>query len=683
MGHRNYSTIEFACHQLAQYTCSTMASSKSLKKKSWGFDVRELDPSIRPQDDFFGYVNQRWIAKNPIPKSESRWGTFIKLRYDTDKKLYVLLQELMQKRTANGSDEQLVGDFFRAGMDTARRNSLGMKPLMPILKYVDSLSSITELPKLLAYLHSIGIGALFGSDVGQDSKNTDRYAFHLGQAGLGMPDRDYYLKHDPESVRARNAYREHVLKIFRLMGHSPVVAAQARDTVLLLETRIAQASMKKEDMRDPDKTYHKLTLPALRRLVPYFDWDTYLARTGVRALPYAIVMQPGFFTAMNGLLRDVPLTDWKTYIAWHVVNDYAGALSMKFVRQNFSFYGTTLSGTRRMKPLWRRVLATVNGGLGELIGKAYVARHFSKESKRVMNRMVDDLFEAYDARLRSLSWMTPATKRKALLKLRALRRKIGYPKRWKSYKGLVIMKDDYVGNILRMNEYEHRRAVRRLRQPIDREEWFMYPQTVNAYFAPNMNDIVFPAAILQPPFFDLSADDGVNYGSIGAVIGHEITHGFDDEGSRYDAKGNLKSWWTKDDRKRFDAKAKKVEKQFSRYTVADGVKVNGKLTLGENIADLGGLSIAYDAYQRRLSRTKRINLDGLSPEQRFFISFAIFEREHSRPEFVKTRVLTDPHSPGIFRINGPVSNFTPFYDAFGVKNGDTHFRPLSEREMVW
>lgn len=658
--------------------------AKNTKRNSWGFDTRELDTSIRPQDHFYHYVNKKWMGKNPIPKSESRWGTFMILRYDTDKKLRALMDELASNKTApKGSDVQLLRDFYRSGMDMKTRNARGIGPLEPLLKRVHDIDSAEQLPELLAYLHRRGIGALFGAGVDQDAKNSDRYVLHFGQDGLGMPDREYYLKDDAESVRVRTAYRTHAVNLFKLMGYRPADAVAARDTLLQIETGLARASMKKEDLRDPEKTYHKLTTAALAKLAPRLRFKAYLEKSGTPSLPYVIVMQPGFFTAVNDMLDTVPLEDWKTYLSWHIVNDYAGALSSRFVRENFSFYGKVLSGMTAMRPLWRRVLTTVNGGLGELIGKVYVERYFTKEAKQKMDTLVDDLFTAYEARIRSLDWMMPATKRKALAKLHALNRKIGYPKKWKSYKGLLISADDYVGNIIRMNEYEHTRAVKKLTGPIDREEWHMYPQTVNAYFAPNLNDIVFPAAILQPPFFDLHADDAINYGSIGAVIGHEITHGFDDEGSKFDAKGNLKSWWTAEDRKRFEAKAKRVEKQFNAYEVADGLRVNGKLTLGENIADLGGLSIAYDAYQLQLARTGRKDIDGLTPEQRFFISFAIFERENARPEFTKMQVLTDPHSPGIFRINGPVSNFDAFYDAFGLQRGDALYRAPKEREMVW
>lgn len=654
------------------------------KKNSWGFDVRELDSKIRPQDDFYHHVHKKWMDANPIPKSESRWGPFLMLRYDTDKKLRALLVELENKRSLLvNSPERLARDFYRSGMDMKRRNERGVSPLSPLLEKIEKIKTMDDLLRMVALLHRLGVGVLWGAGVDQDSKNSERYALHLAQDGLGLPDRDYYLKDDAESKRIMDAYSIHVEKLFKLMGRSPKTARDERDTVLWIETRLAEASMPKEDMRDPDKTYHKLSRAQLKRLAPLVNWELYLTQTQGSDAKTVIVMQPKFIEEVNAMIDAVPLAQWKTYLAWHLVNDYSGALSSSFIQQSFSFYGKVLSGSKTLRPLWRRVLGVVNGGLGEIIGQLYVKKHFTAQAKQRMDAMVDDLFVSYESRLRSLTWMTQATKRKALLKLRALRRKVGYPDKWKSYAGLRIEQDDYVGNIMRSNEFEHRREMKKLKKAVDRNEWYSYPQTVNAFYNPNMNDMLFPAAILQPPFFDMHADDAVNYGCMGMVIGHEITHGFDDEGSKFDAKGNLKSWWTPEDKERFEGRAKKVEKQFNAYKVADGIAVNGKLTLGENIADLGGLSIAYDAYQLHLERTSRTDIEGLTPEQRFFIAFSVFERENIRPELEKMAVLTDPHSPAIYRINGPLSNFTPFYEAYGVKKGHTLYREPEEREMVW
>ncbi len=651
--------------------------------KGWGFDTKGMDASVRPQDDFFHYANGGWIKTHAIPKEESRWGSFVELRYKTDHQLRAILAELESKKSLpTGSPEQIIRDFQRSGMDTKRRNALDSKPLAPFRTKIANARDHEALEAVIAHLHRIGAGMFWGAGIDQDAKNSERYLLHMVQDGLGMPDRDYYLNNDAESVRVRDAYTLHVERLFKLMGYNAAEAKKHTATLLRIETELAKISMKKEDRRDPDKTYHKMSVAKFQKHAPGIDWKAYLKRTGAE-VKEVIVMQPEFFAGIARLFKTTALDDLKTYAEWHLVNDFSGALSDRFVKESFSFYGTVLTGTKAMKPLWRRVLGNVNAHVGELLGQIYVKKHFTEEAKKKMDRLVDDLFTAYEARLKSLDWMTPATKKKALAKLGAFNRKIGYPSKWKSYRGLIIRSDDYVGNIIRSNEFEHKRAIKKLKGPIDRAEWYMYPQTVNAYFAPNLNDIVFPAAILQPPFFSLTADDALNYGSIGEVIGHEITHGFDDEGSKFDSKGNLKSWWTKDDRKQFEKKAEMVRKQFDTYTVADGVKVNGKLTLGENIADLGGLSIAYDAYQLQLARTGRKDVGGYTPEQRFFLGFALFERENVRPEFEKMQVLTDPHSPGKFRINGPVSNFEPFYEAYGIKKGDKLYRAPKDRQMVW
>jgi len=655
-----------------------------MKSTHWGFDVQELESKVRPQDDFFHYVNKRWMGKNPVPANESRWGSFMILRYDSDKKLHAILEELEGKRSLpTGSPERIIRDFYRSGMDSKKRNALGLRPLALLRKQIIDIDSLDSLQAVVASLHRIGVGVLWGMGIDQDAKNSSRYLLYLYQDGIGLPDRDYYLKSDTESVRVRSAYRTHVTKLFTLMGRTPKKATLDTEVVLRIEAALAKAMMKKEDARDTEKTYHKVSVSSLAHGAQNIDWKEYLKRSGAKDVKEVISMQPKFLAAVDRMLSSVSLEEWKVYLEFHLVNDFSGLLSDTFVRHSFAFYGKVLAGTKQMKPLWRRVLGTVNGQVGELLGRIYVKKHFATEAKRRMNLLVDDLFTAYEARLKSLDWMTPTTKKKALLKLRALNRKIGYPDKWKNYTGLEISAADYVGNVIRTNEFEHKRTMKKLNGPVDRGEWFMYPQTVNAYFSPSLNDIAFPAAILQPPFFDLQADDAVNYGCIGAVIGHEITHGFDDQGSKMDHKGNLKSWWTPADKKRFEAKARKVEKQFNQYVVADGLKVNGKLTLGENIADLGGLSIAYDAYQLALKRSGRKDIDGLTPEQRFFISFAVFERETSRPEFVKMQVLTDPHSPGIFRINGPVSNCNEFYEAFGVSKTDNLYRAPKDREMVW
>ena len=450
-----------------------------------------------------------------------------------------------------------------------------------------------------------------------------------------------------------------------------------------METALAKISMTKEDLRDVDKTYHKMKVSALARFTGNVDWTTFFKIIGAKKVREVVVMQPDFMKAVNTILTNEPIEDWKVYLEWHLVGGAAGYLGEKFEKQSFAFYATTLAGVKVMKPAWRRALRAVNGNLGMILGKLYVDEYFGSEAKKKIKTVVADLFIAYEARIKNLDWMSPATKKKAIIKLHQMVRKLGYPDKWKSYRGLVIKPDDYFGNAVRATFFEHARIMRRLNKLVDRTEWFMTPQMVNAYCSFGMNDIAFPAAILQPPFFDPSADDAVNYGSIGTAIGHEITHGFDDQGSKFDGKGNRRTWWTPSDRAHFDKKAKVLVRQFNEYRVADGLAVNGQLTLGENIADLGGASIAFDAYQLRLKKTGRKDTGGYTPEQRFFLSFALFARENRRAEAEKTQVLTDPHSPGLFRINGPTSNLPEFYEAFGVMKGDKLYREPKNRAKIW
>ncbi len=658
-----------------------------MRKNGQGFDRRDMDTNVRPQDDFYHHVNGGWLKKNPVPPHESRWGSFLMLRYETEKKLHAIVSRLQdEKNLKAGSAERMIRDFYRSGMDTKRRNALGATPLAPWLERIAKITDVRSLVSVFAHLETIGGGGPWGIAVDQDMKDSRKYVAYLHQSGLGMPDRDYYLKDDRESVRVRTAYVKHLEAIFALMGKTKAEAKDGAKTVMRIETAIAKISMTKEDLRDVDKTYHPIRRAALARLTPAIDWDSFFRIVGARDVNRVILMQPEFFKALDALLVKEPLEDWKTFLSWHLVGGAASYLTARFEKQNFAFYGTTLSGVTKMKPAWRRILASVNGSLGEPLGRLYVQEYFSPEAKRKAARMVEDLFEAYEARIRNLDWMSAATKRKAAKKLRQIDRKLGYPDKWRKYRGLMISPHDYFGNAVRTARFEHARMMRRLKKPVDRSEWFMNPQTVNAYYSFGLNDIVFPAAILQPPFFSVDGDDALNYGAMGSVIGHEITHGFDDQGSKFDGTGNRRTWWTKEDRKRFEKKAEALVRQFNAYTVADGLAVNGRLTLGENIADLGGASIAYDAFRLRLAKTKQKagnDATGLTPEQRFFFGFALFERENRRPEAEKTQVLTDPHSPGTFRINGPASNLQEFYQVFDVRKGDKLYREPAKRAKVW
>jgi predicted metalloendopeptidase len=491
------------------------------KKDYWGFDTKAIDRTVRPQDDFYHYANGSWLKRAKIPADESRWGSFITLRVDTEHQLKSLVET---------TKRQQIRDMYASAMDMETRNRLGLKPVEQLRREIAGIRDHKGLQKVLVRLSRLGLAGFWGEMIEQDLKDTTRYCLFLWQGGLNMPDRDYYLLDKPEQVRVRTAYVKHVQAIAKLGGASPKEAGRIADIVMKLETRFAKASMSKEDMRDPDKIYHKYTLPKLQKLSPAVQWQAYLSGIGAKKLPYVLVGQPEFFKEVSKMLEEIPLEEWKVFLDYDLLNSAAGMLSEPFVRETFRFYSRTLAGVKKMKPLWRRALGAVGGTLGELLGRAYVAEHFPPASKRAMDALVSDLFEVYEARIRALPWMTPATKKKAIRKLRAMERKIAYPKRWKSYASLVIKKGDYFGNMLRAGEFEHRRELRKLGRPIDRHEWLMTPQTVNAYFNPPMNEIVFPAAILQWPFFDASADAALNYAGIGSVIGHEMTHGFDDEG---------------------------------------------------------------------------------------------------------------------------------------------------------
>jgi len=639
---------------------------------------------VRPQDDFYHYANGGWLKKNKIPATESRWGSFTILRVEAEHALKKIVDEtLARKRATQGSPEQLVSDLYRSGVDVKRRNALGIKPLYSLRKKIADIQTTEELLSVVAQLHHIGVSVPWGAGVDQDSKNSEKYVLHLYQSGLSLPDRDYYLKDAPEFVRVRSAYIKHLHTIFTLLGYSKSEVTAKTKIVLKVETALAKISMDKVDTRDAEKTYHKKTFAQLRAHVPQINWHSYFKGAGIPHVPYVIVTQPDFFKKMGGMLNTLPLEDWKVYLEWHLASDASGFLSEAFTRANFRF-SQVLTGSKKMKPLWRRILATVNGCLGEALGQMYVKKYFDGAKKRKMDSLVSDLFAVYEARIKNLDWMGATTKRKAVGKLRLMNRKIGYPTKWKGYKGLSISPADYFGNVVRVGEFERKRQMKKLkRKSIDREEWHMYPQTVNAYCNFNLNEIVFPAAILQPPFFNFVADDAFNYGGIGAVIGHEITHGFDDQGAKFDGHGNMKTWWLPGDKKKFEQKGKVLVKQYNDFTVADGIRVNGKLTLGENIADLGGLVIGYEAYQRHLKKTGRKTIVGFTPEQRFFLGFAQAERELNRPEAIKTRTLTDPHSPPECRINGPLAHFEPFYQAFGVTKKDNLYRNPQTRAEIW
>ncbi len=651
---------------------------------TWGFDTHSIEHSVRPQDDFYRFANGNWIQKNKIPSEENRWGSFQIVKYNTDQQIKQLFTALIGKQKLTpGSTEQLVRDMYVSAFNMKERNARGSTPLDPYRADIRAITSHAALLRYLALAHRDGSTSPWMFALDQDAKKSDVYLFTLWQGGLGMPEREYYLQNTPEHTRVREAYKQHIKKLFTIAQFPKNQIANAVDTVMSIETRLARISMKKEDTRDAEKTYHVFSITQLERTIPQIPWKTYLRILGAKHIKRVNVAQPSFFIEIGKLLFSIPLPQWKIYFEWHLLNDHAALLSEPFVREHFAFYGKILTGSIKMKPLWRRALNAVDGTVGEALGALYVHSYFHPEAKRKMDLLVSDLFDVYETRIRKLTWMSSNTKRNAIRKLHTMRRKIGYPSRFETYKGLLIKPDDFFGNMLRAHTFHHKKAIRKSKHPVDRKEWFMTPQTVNAYYHSNLNEIVFPAAILQEPFFSFTADDAVNYGAIGSIIGHEITHGFDDQGSKFDYRGNLKSWWTKKDREAFLQRGKKLVQQFNTYQVTPTISVNGALTLGENIADLGGLVIAFEAYQKRLQKTGRSIIDGFTPEERFFLGFAQCERTIARSEFLKMQVLVDPHAPSFTRINGPLSNFSPFYTTFKVCKRDKLYRDQKNRVEIW
>jgi putative endopeptidase len=644
-----------------------------------GIDRANFDPSVRFQDDLFRAVNGAWLARTEIPADRADYGAFTALAEQAEKDVRAIIESCAAAGAKATDEEKKVGDLYASYMDEARAERLGVQPIAGTLAAIDGIQSKAGLARTLAELERTGTGGVVGCSIDPDAKRSDRYILYLSQGGLGLPDRDYYW--DARYKQKLAAYETHVARSLALCGLADAPGAAAK--IVAFETRLARAQWPKEDNRDSVKTYNKRTREELARLAPGFDWKLYLDGVGAGAVEDLIVSQPSYFTAMAAMADSTPLGTWKAWLKWKVVQQHAALLNRATADANFAFYGGVLRGIPKNRPRWKRAVATVEGCLGEAVGKMYVARHFPPGAKLRMDAMVKNIIAAYGQAFRGLDWMSPATKQKALAKLAAFNPKIGYPKKWRDYSALSIRRDDLVGNIERASAFEWNRRLARLDKPVDRDEWMMTPQTVNAYYNPSMNEIVFPAAILQPPFFNAAADDAVNYGAIGAVIGHETGHGFDDQGSKWDGAGNLADWWTPADRAEFDRRSAALAAQFDRFEPLPGYKVNGRFTLGENSADLAGLTISYAAYRRSLGGREAPVIDGLSGDQRFFIGWAQAWRRKHRVDDLKNRLLVDPHSPAEFRANGTVRNVPAFFAAFGVKPGDKMYRPPGERVKIW
>lgn len=646
-----------------------------------GIDRSGMDNAVRPQDDLFRHMNGAWLRDTPMPADKAYIGAFEQIQEGTLAKLRGLIEDAA--KNGGDADAKKIGDLYASFMDEAALEKLGVKPLAGELAAIDAVRTRKQLSVLMARHGRLGVASAVNAEIDQDAKESTRYVTYLSQGGLGLPDRDYYLKEDDARFKeARAKYVELITRLLTLAGESHAEAS-AR-AVLALETELARVQWTRVENRDAVKSYNPVQQKDLPKLAPALDWKAWLADAGIAGkTPDVIVRQPSYFKGMSALLQSQPLATWKAYAKTRLLISFAPYLSKEFVDAQFAFTGTVLSGTTENRPRWKRGVGVVERSIGESLGKVYVAKYFPPESKDKMEKLVGNLLAAYKQSIDTLDWMGPDTKKQAQAKLATFVPKIGYPKKWKDYSRLQIRRDDLVGNVMRARLLADAREVAKLGKPVDRDEWFMTPQTVNAYYNPTMNEIVFPASILQPPFFDPTADDAANYGGIGAVIGHEISHGFDDEGSRFDGLGNLREWWTAEDRKRFEAKTSILVEQYGAFEPVPGYKVNGELTLGENIADNSGLEIAYKAYHLSLNGQPPLAIDGLSGDERFFLGFAQVWRGKTRDQALVQQLKSDPHSPEEIRANGTVRNHPGYYSTFGVKAGDKMYLPPEKRVSIW
>lgn len=648
-----------------------------------GFDFSNIDRSVSACQDFNKFANGGWITKNPIPGAYSVWGRFTQLDEQNVNVLHDILDGLSKGKSKPGN-EQKIADFYAACMDEPKIETEGIKPLEPELQRIAKISDLLSLQDEIASLHARRIPAVFGFGASQDFKDSTQIIAQLVQGGLGLPDRDYYLSEDEKIKATRAEYEKHVARTFELMGDTPEQAAREATTVVKIETRLAENSATRIQRRNPEANYHPMAKDMLIEMTPDFDWGRYLRNINLPEVGKVNVGQPDFFKAASKLLKEMPIEDWKVYLRWHVVNAASNTLSSKFVQESFDFNGKYLQGTKEMLPRWKRCVASTDRALGEALGQLYVAKTFTPQAKERARTMVANLVTALKDDLTTLSWMSDETRMKAIAKLEAYVRKIGYPDKWRDYEALRVNRGAYYGNAIAAGEFDFRRNLGKIGKPVDRTEWGMSPPTVNAYYNPQFNEIVFPAGILQPPFYDPKADDAFNYGGIGAVIGHEMTHGFDDQGARFDANGNLLMWWTPDDYKKFTDRTNCVVKQFDSFEVEPGLFQKGQLVVGESVADLGGLTVAFAAYQKSIAgkpRPKDIN--GFTPEQRFFLGWAQIWAQNIRPEAARLRNGTDPHPLGRFRVNGPLSNMPQFSAAYACKEGDAMVRPVDKRCQIW
>ena len=648
-------------------------------------DVNAMDKSVGPCVDFYQYSCGGWKKSNPIPPDQTSWSVYGKLYQDNLNFLRGILEEAAQPNGSRDAVMQKIGDFYAACMDESAVEKRGLAPIKPDLDTIARLKSARDLAPLVARLQlaTQGSGMLFGGGSTQDPDNSEQQIAGLDQGGLGLPDRDYYTKDDAKSKETREKYVQHVQKVLELLGDSTETAKKNADIVMQMETALAKSSLTRVERRDPYKLKNKMNVAQLNQLAPNFNWQGYFQAVSAPKFEILNITAPAFFKELNTEISSQPVDNWKTYLRFHAANAYSPYLSSPFVTENFEFYRKYLRGAKEQQPRWKRCVQYVDRDLGEALGQAYVRKVFSPELKASTVDMVRHIEDAMELRIKQLDWMSPQTKEQALLKLHSIRNKIGYPDKWRDYSSVQIARNDFLGNVKHATEFESHRDINKIGQPVDRGEWGMTPPTVNAYYNPQMNDINFPAGVLQPPLYDAKLDDAPNYGNTGGTIGHELTHGFDDEGRQFDAKGNLKDWWTKDDAQKFEERTKCIQDQYAQYVVVDDVHINSKLTLGEDVADLGGEILGYIAWQEATKGKNLQTVDGLTPEQRFFIGFAQWDCSNERPEDMRVRAMTDPHSPSRYRINGVVVNMPEFSQAFSCKQNEPMARPADKICKVW
>lgn len=646
-----------------------------------GITKKNMDTLVKPGDNFQEFVNGKWMKNTKIPADKSSYGAFDMLYDQSQKDVKAIIEEASKGSFAEGSDQQKIGDFYASYMNRKERDAKGINPIKPELKAIDAIANYSDLAAFFGTANRTGLDAPFAISVTQDFKNPNVYTLMTWQGGLGLPEREYYLQNDPKMVDVRTKYVAHIENMFKLTGMPN--PAESATKIMALETTLAKNHMTKEDTRETSKLYNKYETKNLKTLMPDFDWNAMLTKAGIANQKIVVVSQVEYTKSLNNIIKNTPLDTWKTYLKWSLINNTASHLTTSLDNANFEFYGKTLYGTEKQEDDWKRAVNAVNGSLGEVVGKVYVEKHFSPEAKERMTGMVKNLLKAYAESIKKLDWMSEATKKQALAKVDKFMIKIGYPDKWIDYSSLKVAKNDLYGNAQRSTEFEYNRLLNKLGKPVDRTEWGMTPQTVNAYYNPSLNEIVFPAAILQPPFFDLNADDAVNYGGIGAVIGHEIGHGFDDQGATFDGDGVMRNWWTDADLKAFKAKTEALVAQYNGFKVFPDLNVNGAFTLGENIGDLGGLSIAIKAYKMSLNGKEAPKMDGYTGMQRVFLGWGQVWLDKSREESLRSQVAGDPHSPAKFRINGVVRNVPEFYEAFNIKPTDSLYLAPEKRVKIW